>query len=65
MEVDIDLKRLIDSAPRVDCPRCEVEMTLRNLLPRRKPYRRKQKSYFRQAISTQAKKLFPRQSVTV
>jgi len=31
--MESDFARLIDCAPKVDCPRCAVEMTLRNLVP--------------------------------
>jgi transposase-like protein len=33
MELEKDFARLIADAPHVDCPRCEIEMTLRTLLP--------------------------------
>lgn len=33
MDLELDFARLIDAAPKVSCPRCDVEMTLRNLAP--------------------------------
>jgi DNA-directed RNA polymerase subunit RPC12/RpoP len=33
MTIEHDFARLIDLAPKVQCPRCEVEMTLRTLVP--------------------------------
>ena len=33
MGIENDFVRLIDSAPKVTCPGCIVEMTLRSLVP--------------------------------
>lgn len=33
MDLECEFNRLIDSAPRVKCPSCVVEMMLRTLVP--------------------------------
>jgi len=34
MGIETDFARLIDSAPKVECAHCIVEMTLRTLVPK-------------------------------
>src|SRR4051812_38525381 len=34
IQMERDFVRLIDSAPHVECPRCNIEMTLRTLVPK-------------------------------
>jgi transposase-like protein len=45
MGLEREFTRLIDSAPRVECARCNVDMTLRTLLP--VPKTEKYRSTFR------------------
>jgi transposase-like protein len=34
MGLATDFARLIENAPHVQCPRCNIEMTIRNLVPK-------------------------------